>query len=182
MHKCHKRRNICKQCRRISDAAKTRHPIKVYTVFINAGMSVENHNKIKKIFIENGLFHSARIEKSTGHYSSVLIRTPEVHGSVVFLWYRLISEYTGHTFPVIPGIKFIWNNILSQVMRFWHLLSSVISFFKRTFADIQWGLMSDFFYFYTLCMRKAKALARLRGFAVSPEPSMFAYAISTIIS
>ena len=31
-------------------------------------------------------------------------------------------------------------------------------------------------------MRTAKALARLRGFAVSPEPPLVAYMISTIIS
>ena len=56
-----------------------------------------------------------------------------------------------------------------------------------------WFLVRPFVYFYTSCVRTAKALARLRGCAVSlepslfgcavsPEPSLFAYAISTIIS
>ena len=45
-----------------------------------------------------------------------------------------------------------------------------------------WSLVRPFVYFHTLCVRTAKALARLRGCAVSPEPSLFAYAINTIIS
>ena len=38
-----------------------------------------------------------------------------------------------------------------------------------------WVLVRPFVYFHTLCVRTAKALA-------TPEPSLFAYAISTIIS
>ena len=45
-----------------------------------------------------------------------------------------------------------------------------------------WFFGRSFVYFYTLCVRIAKALARLCRCAVSPEPSLFAYAISTIIS
>ena len=45
-----------------------------------------------------------------------------------------------------------------------------------------WFLVRPFVYFHTLYVRTAKALTRLRGCAVSPEPSLFAYAISTIIS
>ena len=45
-----------------------------------------------------------------------------------------------------------------------------------------WFLVRPFVYFHTLCVRTAKALVRLRIRAVSPEPSLFAYAISTIIS
>ena len=41
-----------------------------------------------------------------------------------------------------------------------------------------WYLVRPFVYFHTLCVRTAKALIR----AVSPEPLLFAYAISTIIS
>ena len=43
-----------------------------------------------------------------------------------------------------------------------------------------WFLVGPFVYFQTLYVRTAKALARLRG--CSPEPSLVAYAISTIIS
>ena len=43
-----------------------------------------------------------------------------------------------------------------------------------------WYLIGPFVYFHTLCVRTAKALARLRRCAVSSEPSLFDYAISTI--
>ena len=45
-----------------------------------------------------------------------------------------------------------------------------------------WFLFWPFIYFHTSCVRTAKALARLRGCAGSPEPSLVAYVISTIIS
>ena len=45
-----------------------------------------------------------------------------------------------------------------------------------------WYLVWHFFYFHTSHVRTAKALARLRGCAGSPEPSLVAYVISTIIS
>ena len=45
-----------------------------------------------------------------------------------------------------------------------------------------WFLVGHFVYFQTSCVRTAKALASLRGCAGSPEPSLVAYVISTIIS
>ena len=45
-----------------------------------------------------------------------------------------------------------------------------------------WFLVGPFVYFHTSCLRTAKALARLRGCAGSPESSLVAYVISTIIS
>ena len=45
-----------------------------------------------------------------------------------------------------------------------------------------WLLVGPFVCFHTSCVQTAKALARLRGCAGSPEPSLIAYAISTIIS
>ena len=42
--------------------------------------------------------------------------------------------------------------------------------------------VGPFVYFHALCVRTAKALARLRECAGSPEPSLVAYVISTIIS
>ena len=45
-----------------------------------------------------------------------------------------------------------------------------------------WLLVGPFVYFHTLCVQTAKALARLRGCAGSPEPSLVACVISTIIS
>ena len=45
-----------------------------------------------------------------------------------------------------------------------------------------WFFVRPFVYFHTSCVRTAKALARLHGCAGSPEPSLVAYVISTIIS
>ena len=45
-----------------------------------------------------------------------------------------------------------------------------------------WFSVRPFDYFHTSCVQTAKALARLRRCAGSPEPSLVAYAISTIIS
>ena len=45
-----------------------------------------------------------------------------------------------------------------------------------------WFLVGPFVYFHTSCMRTAKALARLRGCAGSPESSLVTYVISSIIS
>ena len=44
-----------------------------------------------------------------------------------------------------------------------------------------WFLIDPFVYFHTSCMRTAKAPVRLRGCAGSPEPSLVAYVIITII-
>ena len=45
-----------------------------------------------------------------------------------------------------------------------------------------WFSVGPFVYFHISCVRTAKALARLRGFAGSPEPSLVAFVISTKIS
>ena len=45
-----------------------------------------------------------------------------------------------------------------------------------------WFLFEAFFYFHTSCEGTAEALARLRGRAGSPSPSLVAYVISTKIS
>ena len=79
------------------------------------------------------------------------------------------------------------GNLLSRPMRLWRLSSSVNSIFKHACTAIHWDYTSDFLvrpfiYFHTLCVRTAKALARLRGCAVSLEPSLVACVISIIIS
>ena len=45
-----------------------------------------------------------------------------------------------------------------------------------------WFLVRPFIYFHTSCVRTAKALARLRECAGSPQPLLVAYVTSTIIS
>ena len=67
-------------------------------------------------------------------------------------------------------------------MRLWHFPSYVNAFFKRACAAYS-GVrffVGPFVYFYTSCVRTAKALARLCGCAGSPEPSLVVYVISTI--
>ena len=79
---------------------------------------------------------------------------------------------------------------LSHLMRSWYFSSSVNSFFKRAYAATQWGQRSDFWsdpsstsiLDVSLCVQTARALARLRACAGSPEPSLVAYVVSTIIS
>ena len=83
------------------------------------------------------------------------------------------------------GTWFTFGFHLSRLMRLWHLSPSVNSIFKHACAAIQWGYTSDFrsdSLPTSFCVRTAKALARLRGCTGSPEPSLFAYARSTIIS
>ena len=71
-------------------------------------------------------------------------------------------------------------------MRLWHFSSSVNSFFKYACAAIQWDLMCDFSqtlplppYFMCANSDGSGETARMRS---SPEPSLVAYVISTIIS
>ena len=45
-----------------------------------------------------------------------------------------------------------------------------------------WFLVGPFVYYHNSCVRTAKALARLSGYASSPEPLLVAYVVSTIIS
>ena len=82
---------------------------------------------------------------------------------------------------------FVTGCKLSRLMRLWHFLSSVNSFFKRAWAAIQLGLDVWYFvrpivYCHTLCVQTAKALARLRGCVGSPGPSLVVYVVSTMIS
>ena len=74
---------------------------------------------------------------------------------------------------------------LSRLMRLWHLSPSVNSFFKHACAAIHCGYTSDFWSDPSstsiLYVSEQRRLWQNCA-AVSPEPSLFAYAISTIIS
>ena len=72
-------------------------------------------------------------------------------------------------------------------MRLMYFSSSVNSFFKRAHAQPSSGAtcliyVGPFIYFHISCVRTANVLARLRGCAGSPKPSLVANVISTIIS
>ena len=76
---------------------------------------------------------------------------------------------------------------LSHVMRLWYFPSFVNSLLQTRMRshpvglDV-WFLVGPFVCFHTSYVRRAKALARLRGCAGSPEPSLVAFVISTKIS
>ena len=72
-----------------------------------------------------------------------------------------------------------WNNYMSHLMRLWQFLSSVNSIFKCGTSCLTFGLMTSS---TSICVRTAKAPARLHGCTGSPTPSLVAYVISTIIS
>ena len=75
---------------------------------------------------------------------------------------------------------------MSHLMRLWYFSSSVNSFFKHAWAAIQWGRCLIFG--RTLCLlsyficANSEVSGETCGCAGSPEPSLVAYVISTIIS
>ena len=90
----------------------------------------------------------------------------------------------------IAGFTQIYNKFSSviepahEIMAFFVLRKLILQSRMRSQPvglDV-WFLVGPFVYVHTLCVRTEKALARLRGCAGSPEPSLVAYVISTIIS
>ena len=80
----------------------------------------------------------------------------------------------------LPGPEFFEKSEkldLSHVLRLWYF-----SCFNVQASSGARCLVGPFNYFHTSCVLRAKALARLWGCAGSPEPSLVAYVISTIIS
>ena len=77
--------------------------------------------------------------------------------------------------PFEPSHEIIVLFILCKVFFQMHMCSHPVG------LDV-WFLVGCFIYFHTLYVRTAKALARLRGCAGSPEPSLVAYVVSSIIS
>ena len=99
-------------------------------------------------------------------------------------WLRSgVSFLNFYIILVITWLCFKCDNNLSRLMRLWHFSSSVNSFLQTHMCrhpvglDV-WYFVGHIVYFHTLCVRTAKALARLH----SPEPSLVAYMISTIIT
>ena len=100
-------------------------------------------------------------------------------GSTLFAQ-TCLSDTSDH-FSVIKAEKLQ----MSHLMRLWHFSSSInhSSNAHPVGLDVWlFGRTGPIVSFYTSCVRIAKALARLRGCAGSPEPSLVAYVISTIIS
>ena len=83
---------------------------------------------------------------------------------------------TAHNEGLVKGTVYLY---MSHIMSLRYFPSSANSCFKRAYAAIQ---SLRLLYFHTSSVRTAKALARLRGCADSPQPSTVAYVISAIIS
>ena len=87
-----------------------------------------------------------------------------------FLWHvrvELKNKEPSHEIMVL----FILPKLILQIRMRSHPVGLDVWFFVGPFVNV-----------LTSCMQTAKALARLRGCAGSPEPSLVAYVISTIIS
>ena len=89
-----------------------------------------------------------------------------------------------HTLTHYSMIKPCSNEPTHGIMALFILRKLILQTCKRSHSEglDVWFLVGPSVYFQTSCVRTAKALARLRGCAGSPEPSLVAYVISTIIS
>ena len=96
----------------------------------------------------------------------------------------MASEITSRRTSLLSwGLQCFIMFYLSQLMRLWlrklilqsHMCSHPMG------LDV-WFLVRPIVYFHTSCVRTAKALARLRGCAGSPEPSLVAYVINNLMS
>ena len=81
-------------------------------------------------------------------------------------------------------ISEIWNEPTNEMLALFVLRKFIPQICMRSHpAGLGvWFLVWPFVYFHSSCVQTAKALARLRGCAGSPEPSLVAYAVSTITS
>ena len=69
-----------------------------------------------------------------------------------------------------------------EIMVLFVLRKPILQMHMRSRPVWGWGLVGPFVYFHTTCVRTAKTVAILRGCAGSPEQSLVAYVVSTIIS
>ena len=116
-----------------------------------------------------------------------------------FLSYRIISiiftaQFTTHNHSKLCLTWFGWTNfqrisiccptvhIKRAMLWDYGTLSLQTCMLSHPVGLDVWFLVGLFIYFHTSCVRTAKARVRLRRCAGSPEPSLVAYVISTIIS
>ena len=100
-----------------------------------------------------------------------------------FSLHWIFSCVSSHVYGEISG----WNPTIILIFEPSHGIMALIVLCKlilqtRMRNHPVWLLVRPFTYFHTSCVRTAKALARLRECAGSPEPLLVAYVMSTIIS
>ena len=96
-------------------------------------------------------------------------------------WRTLYSETT---LAVVQRYLQVINEPAHEIMALFVLHKLILQTRMRSHPvglDV-WFFIGPFLYFHTSCVRTAKALARLRRCAGTPESSLVAYVISTIIS
>ena len=94
----------------------------------------------------------------------------------------VFGVYTGH-FVGFDMLRFIFEPS-HEIMALFVLHKLILQTRMRSHPvglDV-WFLVRPFVFFHTSCVRTAIALARLRGCAGTPEPSLVAFVRSTIIS
>ena len=93
---------------------------------------------------------------------------------------KMLSLHSRQMSPSLVGQN-IWAH---EIMALFILHKPILQKCMRNHPNglYFWVLVGPFVYFHTSCVRTAKALAKLHGYAGSPEPSLFPYAISTISS
>ena len=138
------------------------------------------------------------ILKAQWFYLKFIFLFPNIPSNLLFpflkfhiCWFCLSWQFFCCLFSKNMSCNWSWLlhllQYLSRLMWLWHLSPSVNSNLQIRMGSHPmglhvWFLVRFFIYFYTLNVRTAKAVVRLRKCAVSPEPSLFAYAKSTIIS
>ena len=105
-------------------------------------------------------------------YYIILIRTLATWIFLLWVEWHLSSIHFNIKFEPAHEILalFILHKLILQTRMRSHPVGLEVSF-----------MVGPFVYFHTSCERTVKALARLHGCTGSPEPSLVAYVISTII-
>ena len=139
--------------------------------------------------------NAARVESTVGE----IVNLMSVDAEQVRHAYCMIWAFVSCPLSLILSMWFLYNEVQCtlDVAMFINIFEPsheimVVFVFRKLILQTHmhsypvgldiWFLFGPFINFHTLCVRTAKALARLRGCRGSPEPSLVAYVISTIVS
>ena len=105
------------------------------------------------------------------YYCTCMLKLHCLNNSAIFSGFCIFQITTVFEPSHEIMVLFVLHRLILQTHMHSHPVGLDVSFW-----------VGPFVYFQTLCVKTAKALARLRGCAGSPEPSLVAYVISAIIS